>query len=195
MHHKIRASALSLAVLNALCVLPSIALAQAAQPGTSDANAPRAALAPFSPFVVRDIQVEGVQRVEPGTVFNYLPVRIGQRLTEDLAAEAVKALFGTGFFKDVRLEVKGDVLIVILEERPAIGALEVTGSKEFEKDVLVKVLREQGLAEGRIFDRSVLDRAEQELKRQYLSRGKYAVKVIATVTPLERNRVGISVAI
>lgn len=195
MHHKIRASALSLAVLNALCVLPSIALAQAAQPGTSDANAPRAALAPFSPFVVRDIQVEGVQRVEPGTVFNYLPVRIGQRLTEDLAAEAVKALFGTGFFKDVRLEVKGDVLIVILEERPAIGALEVTGSKEFDKDVLVKVLREQGLAEGRIFDRSVLDRAEQELKRQYLSRGKYAVKVIATVTPLERNRVGISVAI
>jgi outer membrane protein insertion porin family len=195
MHHKIRASVVSLAVLNALCISHSIALAQATPQAETAPGNSLSAPAPFAPFIVRDIQVEGVQRVEPGTVFNYLPVRIGQRLTEDLAAEAVKALFATGFFKDVRLDVKGEVLIVVLEERPAIGALDVTGSKEFEKDVLVKVLREQGLAEGRIFDRSVLDRAEQELKRQYLSRGKYAIKVIATVTPLERNRVGISVAI
>jgi outer membrane protein insertion porin family len=194
MFHKLRASALSLAVLNALSVMPGLALSQTSQPGSTSATPSSGMPGSFTPFIVRDIQVEGVQRVEPGTVFNYLPVRIGQRLTEDLAAEAVKALFATGFFKDVRLEVKGDVLIVLLEERPAIGALEVSGSKEFEKDVLTKVLREQGLAEGRIFDRSILERAEQELKRQYLSRGKYGVKVVATVTPLERNRVGISVA-
>lgn len=194
MHHTLRASVLSLAILNALTAIAPSAHAQGAVQGSGQ---PAAGASPtgFAPFTVRDIQVEGVQRVEAGTVFNYLPVRIGQRLTEDLAAEAVKALFATGFFKDVRLEVKGDVLVVILEERPAIGAVEVTGSKEFDKDVLVKVLRDQGLAEGRIFDRSVLERAEQELKRQYVSRGKYSVKVISTITPLERNRVGISLAV
>jgi outer membrane protein insertion porin family len=195
MHYKTRASAISLAVLNALCASPGAAMAQTPQVAPAAPSVSAGSAVAFVPFIVRDIQIEGVQRVEPGTVFNYLPVRIGQRMTEDLAAEAVKALFATGFFKDVRLEVKGEVLIVQLEERPAIGALEVAGSKEFDKEVLLKVLREQGLAEGRIFDRSVLDRAEQELKRQYLSRGKYGIKVTATVTPLERNRVGISVAI
>ena len=149
----------------------------------------------FEPFVVRDIRVEGVQRTEPGTVFTYLPVKVGERMTDQKASEAIRALFATGFFKDVRLEVEGDVLVVFVEERPAIASVEVTGSKEFEQDVLKRVLRDQGLAEARIFDRSVLERAEQELKRQYLSRGKYAVKVTSTITPLERNRVGIVLAV
>lgn len=149
----------------------------------------------FQPFVVRDIRVEGAQRTEPGTVFGYLPVKVGETFTEDKAVSATRALFASGFFKDVRLEVDGDVLVVVVEERPAIASIDVTGAKEFDKDAVRRSLRDIGLAESRIFDRSLLDRAEQELKRQYLSRGKYAVSVTSTVTPLERNRVGVALAI
>jgi outer membrane protein insertion porin family len=152
--------------------------------------AARAAFA-FDPFVVRDIRIEGVQRTEPGTVFSYLPVKVGERLTEEGASEAVRALFATGFFRDVRLEVDGDVLVVYVEERPAIASVDVVGAKEFDKEALKKVLRDQGLGESLIFDRSVLERAEQELKQQYLARGRYAASVTSTITPLERNRVGI----
>ena len=149
----------------------------------------------FDPFVVRDIRVEGLQRTEAGSVFGYLPIRVGDRVTEANAAEAIKALFATGFFKDVRLSVAGDVLIVSVEERPAIASVDISGSKEFEAEALKKALRDTGLAEARIFDRALLDRAEQEIKRQYLSRSKYSVKITSTVTPLERNRVGIAIAI
>ncbi|MCM5569192.1 outer membrane protein assembly factor BamA [Burkholderiaceae bacterium FT117] len=154
----------------------------------------RAAFA-FDPFVVRDIRIEGVQRTEPGTVFSYLPVKVGDRLTEDGASEAVRALFATGFFRDVRLEVEGDVLVVYVEERPAIASVSIVGAKEFDEETLKRVLRDQGLGESRIFDRSVLERAEQELKRQYLARGRYAASVTSTITPLERNRVGIVLTI
>jgi outer membrane protein insertion porin family len=149
----------------------------------------------FTSFVVRDIRVEGIQRTEAGTVFSYLPVKVGDTLTADKAAQAIKALFGTGFFKDVRLEVEDTVLVVLVEERPAIASLEFIGTKAFDKDQLRKGLREVGLAESRIFDRSMVERAEQELKRQYLSQGHYAAQVTTTVTPLERNRVGITFAI
>ena len=150
----------------------------------------------FKPFVVKDIRVEGLQRTEPGTVFSYLPVKVGDTMTEDKAQQALRALFATGFFRDVRLEVdRGDVLVVLVEERPAIAQVDFSGVKEFEPDNLRKILREVGLAEGRTFDRSVLDTAEQELKRQYLSRGRYAAEVQTTVTPLERNRVGINIAV
>lgn len=149
----------------------------------------------FEPFTVRDIRVEGLQRTEPGTVFGYLPIRVGDRVTTASAADGVKALFNTGFFKDVRLAVDGDVLIVQVEERPSIASVDVSGSKEFDAEAIKKALRDTGLAEARIFDRSLLDRAEQEIKRQYLSRSKYSVKITSTVTPLERNRVGIAIAI
>jgi len=149
----------------------------------------------FRPFTVKDIRVEGVQRTEPGTVFSYLPVKVGEVLTESKAQQALRALFATGFFKDVRLEVDNDVLVVLVEERPAIAQVDFAGLSEFQPDVLKRVLRDMGLAEGRIFDRSVLDSAEQELKRQYLSRGKYAAQVQTTVTPLERNRVAVSFAV
>ncbi len=144
---------------------------------------------------IRDIRVEGLQRIEPGTVFSYLPLQIGDRVSEQGIAEAVRLLFATGFFRDVRVELDGDVLVILVEERPAIGVVEVSGAKEFDKEALLKALRDTGLAESRIFDRSLLDRAEQELKRQYLGRGKYNVKVVSTVTPLERNRVAIQIAI
>jgi outer membrane protein insertion porin family len=149
----------------------------------------------FEPFVVRDIRVEGIQRIEAGTVFSYLPVKVGETMTDEKAAAAIKALFATGFFKDVRLEEQHDVLIVIVEERPAIAQIDFIGNKEFDKDQLRKGLREIGLAEGRSFNKALLDQAEQEIKRQYLARGHYAATVVTTVTPLERNRVGITFSI
>lgn len=146
----------------------------------------------FEPFTVKDIRVEGIQRTEAGTVFGYLPVKVGETLTDEKAAASIKALFATGFFKDVRIEVDGGVMVVVVQERPAIAQIDFVGMKEFEKDVIVKALKEIGIADGRIFDRALLDKAEQELKRQYLTRGKYGVEITTTVTPLERNRVGIN---
>ncbi|MGH8762417.1 MAG: outer membrane protein assembly factor BamA [Nitrosospira sp.] len=144
------------------------------------------------PFVVKDIRVEGIQRTEAGTVFNYLPVKVGDTVDDEKAAAAIKALYATGFFKDVRIESEGGVLLVVVEERPAIAQITIVGAKEFEKDKLKEGLKQAGLAESRIFDRATLERAEQELKQQYLSRGKYAVKITTTTTPLDRNRVGIN---
>jgi len=149
----------------------------------------------FQPFVVKDIRVEGLQRTEPGTVFSYLPVKVGETMDAEKARAAVRALYATGFFQDVRLEVENDVLVVFVHERPAIAQIDFSGIREFETDLLRKALRELGMADGRIFDRAVLDSAEQEIKRQYLSRGLYAAQVQTTVTPLERNRVGISIAV
>ena len=149
----------------------------------------------FAPFTVKDIRVEGLQRTEPGTVFSYLPVKVGETMTAERARAALRALYATGFFQDVRLEVEGDVLVVFVRERPAIAQVDFSGMKEFDAETVRKVLRDLGLAEGRIFDRAVLENAEQELKRQYLSRGLYGALVQTTVTPLERNRVGISIAV
>jgi outer membrane protein insertion porin family len=149
----------------------------------------------FQPFTVKDIRVEGLQRTEPGTIFSYLPVKVGETMNEEKAQAALRALYATGFFSDVRLEVERDVLVVFVQERPAVAQIDFSGMREFEPDAVRKVLRENGLAEGRIFDRSVLETAEQELKRQYLSRGLYAAEVQTTVTPLERNRVGINIAV
>ncbi len=147
------------------------------------------------PFTVKDIRIEGIQRTEAGTVFSYLPVRVGETFNDEKSVAAIKALYATGFFKDVRLEVDGAVLVVLVEERPAIAAVEFTGAKEFEKDVLVKALKEINVGEAKIFDKASVDRAEQELKRQYLSHGLYGVKITTTVTPIERNRVNVVFAV
>ncbi len=149
-------------------------------------------VAPSDSFIVKDIRVEGIQRTEAGTVFSYLPVKVGDTLDEEKATEAIKALYATGFFKDVKLKSENGVLIVEVEERPAIAQISINGAKEFEKDKLLEGLKQAGISESRIFSRSLLDRAEQELKRQYISRGKYAVKITTTTTPLERNRVAIN---
>jgi outer membrane protein insertion porin family len=154
-----------------------------------------AAAQSFQPFTVKDIRVEGLQRTEPGTIFSYLPVKVGETMNEEKAQAALRALYATGFFSDVRLEVEGSVLVVFVQERPAVAQIDFSGMREFEPDAVRKVLRENGLAEGRIFDRSVLESAEQELKRQYLSRGLYAAEIQTTVTPLERNRIGINIAV
>ena len=141
------------------------------------------------PFSVSDIRVEGLQRVESGTVFASLPVRVGETYTDELGAAAIRALFALGLFKDVRLETQGQVLVVIVEERATVAGLEFVGIKEFDKDVLAKALKEIGLSDGRPFDKALADKAEQELKRQYINRSLYGSEVVTTVTPLERNRV------
>ena len=146
-------------------------------------------------FTVKDIRVEGLQRIAAGTVFNYLPAKVGDTLTEQGTQDAIKALYKTGFFKDVRLERQGDVLIVSVVERPSIASFRITGTHEFSQDDLKKSLKETGLSEGRIFNRSLLDRVEQELRTQYFGRGYYAVSIKPTVTPLERNRVDIDIAV
>jgi outer membrane protein insertion porin family len=147
------------------------------------------------PFTVKDIRVEGIQRTEAGTVFSYLPVRVGDTFNDEKAAAAIKALYATGFFKDVRVEADGNVLVIMVEERPAIASVDFTGTKEFDKTQLTKSLKDLGLGESRILDKSLVDRAEQELKRQYLSRGLYGVQITTTVTPLERNRVAVTFAV
>lgn len=147
------------------------------------------------PFTVRDIRVEGLQRVEPGTVFASIPVRVGETYTDDKGAAAIRALFALGLFKDVRLETQGDVLVVVVEERPTVAGVEFIGLKEFDKDVMTKALRDVGLSEGRPFDKALADKAEQELKRQYISRSLYAAEVVTTATPLDRNRVNLSFTI
>jgi len=125
----------------------------------------------FEPFQVKDIRVEGIQRTEAGTVFSYLPVKVGDTIDQERATAAVKALYATGFFKDVRLEQDGDVLVVVVEERPAIAQIAIAGSKEFDAKQLKEGLKQIGLAESRMFDRALLERAEHELKSQYISRG------------------------
>ncbi|HEY8118881.1 MAG TPA: outer membrane protein assembly factor BamA [Methylophilaceae bacterium] len=145
----------------------------------------------LEPFIVKDIRIEGIQRTEPGTVFNYLPVKVGDTMDDEKATQAIKALFGTGFFKDVRIEADHDVLVVTVQERSAIAQITFTGNKSFPDDKMLEGLKQIGLADGLIFDRSLLDKAELEIKRQYLSQGKYSATVKTVVSPLERNRVAI----
>ncbi|GAB7126807.1 outer membrane protein assembly factor BamA [Silvimonas sp. JCM 19000] len=142
-------------------------------------------------FVVKDIRVEGLQRTDAGTVFNYLPLKVGDTLDDEKAQAAIKALFATGFFNDVRLERNGEVLVVTVDERPTISQININGAKLLEKDQIKQALGSQNFTEGRIFEQATLDAAVQELKQQYYSRGRYSVIVKTTVTRLERNRVGI----
>lgn len=156
---------------------------------------PIAAAHAIEPFVVKDIRVEGLQRISAGTVFNYLPVKVGDRLDDNGAKDAIQALFKTGFFKDVRLEQEGAVLVVVVAEQSSVASIDITGNREFDKETLTKAMKQVGFAEGRVFNRAMLDKVEQELKQQYFSRGKYATTIKTTVTPLERNRVGVSIDI
>ena len=146
----------------------------------------------LDPFKVQDIRGEGLQRVEPGTVFASIPVRVGDEYTDEKGAAAIRSLVGLGLFTDVRLEATGNVLVVVVQERPTIADVEFSGAREFDKEALKKSMRDVGLADGRPFDKALADRAEQELKRQYLNKSFYAVDVVTTVTPIERNRVNLT---
>ena len=146
----------------------------------------------FTPFLIKDIRVEGAQRIEAGTIFSYLPLKVGDTVTADKASAAIKSLYDTGFFADVKLEMDGGVLVVVVQERPSIYHIDINGAKSFNKDQLKDALKSIGIAESRIYDKSLLDKAEKELKRQYLSKGKYSAQVTTTVTPMTRNRVSLT---
>ena len=149
----------------------------------------------FDAFVVKDIKLIGLQRIAAGTVFNYLPIKVGDIMDERRSAEALRALFKTGFFEDVQLGQDSDLLIVTVIERPAIATITLAGNKEIETDKLKKALKDVGLSENRVFDRSLLDKIEQELQRQYFSLGKYGVKIKSKVTLQDRNRADVSIEI
>ena len=168
---RLRPAVLSLALSAALAALPAGAV---------------------EPFTLKDIRVEGLQRTDAGTVFASLPFRIGDTYTDEKGAAALRALFATGLFKDIRIDIDDGVVVVIVEERSIIAAIEFVGLKEFDKDTLTKSLKDFGIGEGLPFDKALADRAEQELKRQYLTRSLYGAEVVTTVTPLERNRVNVT---
>lgn len=149
----------------------------------------------IEPFVIKDIRLEGLQRVSAGTVFNYLPLKVGDRLDNKLSSQAIRALYQTGFFKDVRLEQEGDILVVFVAERPAINEIKIEGNDSIPSDQLESSLKQIGLAKGQVLDRSLLDKISQELERQYYGLGKYGVQIQTEITPLERNRIDVRIKI
>ena len=146
-------------------------------------------------FVIEDIQVRGLQRISAGTVYNYLPVNVGDNFPEAKQASAIRALFNTGFFKDISLEREGNVLVVNVVERPSVAKITIEGNKDIKKDDLTDALKKIGLSEGKVFNKQMLDKVEQELRRQYFSHGKYGLKIKTEVSELTRNRVGIQITI
>ncbi len=149
----------------------------------------------FDPFVVSDIRIDGLSRISAGTVYNYLPVAKGDRLTNDEAQRAIRALYQTKFFSDVEMDRDGDILVIKVVERPSIAKLTLRGNKDIKTEDLTKGLKEIGLSEGETFDRLALDNVQQELIRQYYNRGKYNVSVTPHVTQLDRNRVAVEIEI
>ncbi len=146
-------------------------------------------------FLVENIQVKGLQRISAGTVYNYLPVSVGENFPLNKAGNAIKELFKTGFFKDISIEREGSTLVVNVIERPSIAKIIFEGNKDLSSDDLTTALKKIGLAEGKVFNRQVLDKVEQELRRQYFSHGKYGLKIKTDVSRLTRNRVGIHIDI
>jgi len=146
----------------------------------------------FAPFVVTDIRIEGMQRSEPGTIFSQLPVKVGEQFTDELATEAVRRLYATGMFVDVRIETSNRVVVVVVQERATIASISFSGMREFEPKTITDSLRQIGFGEGRVFDQSMLEQAEFELRQQYLGKGKYGAEITSTITPLPRNRVGLN---
>ena len=149
----------------------------------------------LDPFTVSDIRVEGLQRISEGTVFNYLPIDANELLTAATARAAIRSLFQTGFFNSIDLEREGDILIIRVQERPAIAAVVLSGNKAIKDEDMLPVLADIGLARGEVFQPQSLDRIKQELVRQYFSQGRYAVKVDSRVVELDRNRVRISITV
>jgi outer membrane protein insertion porin family len=151
--------------------------------------------AAMAPFVVQDIRIDGLSRISEGTIFNYLPVERGDTIDQMRVAEAIRALYRTGFFDDVALSRQGDILVVTVKERPAISKLTLSGNKEIKEEDLRKGLTEIGLAEGEVYSRVALERVTQELTRQYNNRGKYNVSITPAVREIDRNRVEIDIVV
>ncbi len=149
----------------------------------------------LTPFTVENIRLDGLQRISESTVFNYLPIKVGDKMDNERASEAIRALFRTGFFNDIQLELDNQAVVLILEERPSIAKINIAGNEEINTDDLTTALKKIGLAEGRVFNRSLLEKVELELQRQYFALGKYGVEIESKLLPQERNRVAIDVTI
>jgi len=149
----------------------------------------------FDPWIVREFEVEGAQRISEGTIYNYLPINIGDTLTDQRVQEAIRAVYTTGFFRDVEFRRDGDTLVIAVLERPSIEEFSISGNQEIETEALETSMREVGLARGRIFDRSVLEEVRQVLTEQYYSRGRYGVSVETPVEELPDNRVRVTIEI
>jgi outer membrane protein insertion porin family len=173
-------------------MVPAFGTEQSAPPAAFGMQQPAAS---SSDFVASDIRVDGVQRISSGTVLTYLPIERGDTVTQARIGDAIRALYRTGFFENVQLSRQGSILVVTLQERPAINKLTLTGNKDIKTEDLTKGLNDIGLSEGGTFDRLALDRVTQELVRQYNNRGKYNVQITPTVSPLDRNRVDITIAV
>ena len=187
---------LALALASALApALP--AFAQSADPfslAPATSSEPDAPAAPGA-FTVSDIRIDGLQRISAGTVFTYLPIERGDTVDLGQAGDAIRALYKTGFFEDVRLDRQGSILVVTVTERPAINKLTITGNKDIKTEDLTKGLTDIGLSEGGTYDRLALDRVTQELTRQYNNRGKYNVEITPSVAKLDRNRVDLTITV
>ena len=146
-------------------------------------------------FKVKDVKLEGLQRISVGTVFNYLPIKPGDNINKTDVRNAIKVLFKTGFFKDIHIEREGDVLVVFVAERPAINNVVVEGYDAIPKEQFEDAFKQTGLIKGRVFNRSILEQLQQELQRQYYSLGKYNIKINIEQTQLERNRIDVKVSI
>lgn len=146
-------------------------------------------------FRLQDIQIEGLERIEAGTVFTYLPIKVGDQLNEQQTANIIRTLYKTGFFKDIQLRREGNVLVVVVKERPGIASISFDGNKILDDEQLTEVLTDVGIASGRVFNRSVLERLENELLQQYFAFGKYSVKIDTQVRELPRNRVDVAIRI
>ncbi len=149
----------------------------------------------FDPFVVQDIRIDGLTRISEGTVFNYLPIERGDTVGSARVSEAIRALYRTGFFEDVQIARQNDILVVQLQERPAISKLTLTGNKDIKEDDLLRGLTDIGIAEGEVYNRLAIDRVTQELTRQYNNRGKYNVSITPNVKQLDRNRIELTIVI
>ena len=177
-------------VMVSVALFVHAALAHAQTPQSAQTTTPSEA-----DFTVGDIKIEGLQRVSEGTVYNYLPVNIGDHLTAQRVREAIRALYATNFFRDVQMRRDGNTLVVVVLERPSIESFEITGNKDIKTEDLQKSLRNVGLATGKTFDRSVLEDVTQYLTDQYFSRGKYGVRVDTKVDEESGNRVKIKIEI
>ena len=142
-------------------------------------------------FVIKDVRVEGLQRIAEGTVFNYVPYKVGDEISSKDAKNIIRALFKSKYFDDVRVEAEGDTLVIYVSERPAISSIEFVGNNDIDSEDLAGTLRQIGFAEGQVYEQAILERVELELQRQYFSRGKYGVSIESEVVELPQNRVGI----
>ena len=154
-----------------------------------------AQLASAASFVVTDIRLQGLQRVSAGTVFNLLTIDIGDEIDDYGVRQLVRELFRSGFFNDIRMAREDGVLIVTLQERPAIESIDIEGNKAIPTDALLEGLGQQGLKQGEIFKQATLDRVGLELERQYVAQGRYGASIETNVEELPRNRVAISIIV